>query len=254
MRYFIQLAYNGKLYHGWQKQPNAHSIQGELENKLAILLKAPTEIIGCGRTDTGVHAKDYYAHFESEIELDTAALVYKLNGILPKDIVVHTVFPVAADLHTRFDAKLREYEYWIATKPTPFYNELSFLYTKELDVLAMNEAAALLLSYTDFECFSKVHTDVKTFNCNISFAKWEWKEKEQLVFTIRADRFLRNMVRAIVGTLLEIGKGKLNLTDFQKILESKNRSEAGASVPAHGLFLTKVEYAFPHFKKDDSGL
>ncbi|MCF8254968.1 MAG: tRNA pseudouridine(38-40) synthase TruA [Bacteroidia bacterium] len=247
MRYFIELAYNGKNYHGWQKQPNATSVQETLESKLSILLKEEIDVIGCGRTDTGVHAKNYFLHFETEAIFDTERLNFQLNSILPKDITIFSIFRVEPNFHARFDATEREYEYWISTKPDPFHFELSLLYTKPLDIEAMNETAKLLLSHSDFECFSKVHTDVKTFICNVTYAKWELRENGKLVFTIRADRFLRNMVRAIVGTLLEVGKGKINQEDFKQILQSKNRSEAGMSVAAHGLFLTKISY--PDFKK-----
>ncbi|MDZ4667145.1 MAG: tRNA pseudouridine(38-40) synthase TruA [bacterium] len=242
MRYFIKLAYNGKNYHGWQKQPNAHSVQGEIESKLSILLKENIEITGCGRTDTGVHAKAYFLHFELDRTIDTKKLGTQLNSILPRDISIYEVYEVDNGLHARFSASSREYEYWISTRPDPFAHELSLLCTTELNLAAMNEAAAILLKHTDFECFSKVHTDVKTFNCQITHAQWEIQPNHKLVFTIRADRFLRNMVRAIVGTLLNVGKGKISAADVTQILQSKNRSEAGESVAAHGLFLTKITY------------
>ncbi|MBC7382793.1 MAG: tRNA pseudouridine(38-40) synthase TruA [Bacteroidia bacterium] len=244
MRYFIQLAYNGKNYHGWQKQINAHSVQTEIESKLEILLKEKIELVGCGRTDTGVHAKQFYAHFDSEINADEAKICRHLNAMLPKDIVIRQIFPVQPEHHARFSATYREYEYWISTEPTPFLNELSSLFIKPPDVDAMNNAALLLLIQTDFECFSKVHTDVNTFNCKVTKAVWENRENNMLVFTIRADRFLRNMVRAIVGTLLDIGYHKTDEEKFEKILSGKKRSEAGFSVPAHGLFLTRVGYDF----------
>jgi tRNA pseudouridine38-40 synthase len=242
MRYFIELAYNGKNYHGWQKQPNAPSVQGQIESKLSILLKKEIEVVGCGRTDTGVHAKQYFLHIELDQPIDTVKLCYQLNSILPKDISVYRIFEVAEAAHVRFSASAREYEYWISTRPDPFANELSLLCSTPLNLPAMNEAAKLLLAHTDFECFSKVHTDVKTFNCQITKAYWEERPNYKLVFTIAADRFLRNMVRAIVGTLLNVGKGKINITDVQVILKSKNRGEAGESVAAHGLFLTKISY------------
>ncbi len=242
MRYFIQLAYNGKNYHGWQKQLNAHSVQSEIENKLALLIKPEVELLGCGRTDTGVHAKQFYAHFDTENIFEPEKVCMQLNAMLPKDIVINAIFSVQPEKHARFSATYREYEYWISTKPNPFLFELSALFTKPLDVEAMNSAAQLLLNHTDFECFSKVHTDVKTFNCKISSAYWELRADHMLVFTIRADRFLRNMVRAIVGTLLDIGYHKINEAQFVRILESKSRSEAGFSVTAQGLFLTKVGY------------
>ncbi|MDP3928302.1 MAG: tRNA pseudouridine(38-40) synthase TruA [Bacteroidota bacterium] len=244
MRYFIHLAYLGKNYHGWQKQPNAASVQEELENKLSILLKESIEVVGCGRTDTGVHAKQYYLHVDLVQPIDTEKIGFQLNAILPKDIAVYEVFEVAENLHARFSAINRSYEYWISTKPNPFANELSFLYTKPLDIKAMNEAAQLLLKHRDFECFCKVHTDVKTFICEIQTAYWEEKPEGFLVFHITANRFLRNMVRAIVGTLLDVGKGKLSTPEFEQILNSKNRGEAGMSVAANGLFLSNVSYPF----------
>lgn len=242
MRYAIHLAYNGKNYHGWQIQPNAKSIQGELQEKLHILTKEPIEIIGCGRTDTGVHAKNYFAHFDAESELDYEKLKFRLNAILPFDLSIFEIAKVEPSFHARFDALERAYEYVISTKPNPFLFDFSLLYTKTLDIDKMNEAANLILSHTDFECFSKVHTDVKTFNCKVVAAKWVQTENNKLIFTIKADRFLRNMVRAIVGTLIEVGSGKKNLSDFKAILESKDRCEAGHSVAAKGLFLTEVHY------------
>lgn len=249
MRYFIELAYNGKNYHGWQKQPNAMSVQEMLEAKLSTLLRKETEVVGCGRTDTGVHAKQYMAHFEYEEALESKEFCYKLNAMLPKDIAIYKVFEVSEKLHARFDASMREYEYHICTKPTPFLNELAWVYTRDLDIALMNEAAATLLGHTDFECFSKVHTDVKTFNCAISHAGWTIREDGMLVFTIRADRFLRNMVRAIVGTLVNVGKGKTSLAQFEEILRSKNRSEAGESVPACGLYLTQIHYPYEKYNQ-----
>lgn len=254
MRYFIQLSYDGTNYHGWQVQDNALSVQGETEKALAVVTRETIELVGAGRTDTGVHASFYIAHFDSNREnLSDGNLVFKLNCLLPSDIAIQKIFPVRPDAHARFDATYREYKYFLSRNKDPFSFRYAEKENRPLDLLRMNEAALILFEYQDFTSFSKLGSDVKTNNCLIYKALWE-EVGSQLVFTIRADRFLRNMVRAIVGTLLEIGKGKLNLTDFQKILESKNRSEAGASVPAHGLFLTKVEYSFPHFKKDDSGL
>ena len=242
MRYFVHLAYHGKNYHGWQKQPNASSVQEEIEKKISILLSEPTEVVGCGRTDTGVHARSYYLHFDAHKTLDPIQFAYKLNALLPKDISIYEVFEVQEEAHARFDAISRSYEYHIHTLPNPFTHELSLLYAHTLDVAAMNEAAALLLTHTDFECFSKVHTDVKTFNCKITHAHWEYITPQQLVFSITADRFLRNMVRAIVGTLLDVGKGKISVQTVTEILASKNRSKAGESVAAHGLFLTEIIY------------
>lgn len=242
MRYFIELAYNGKNYHGWQAQPNAHSVQTEIQQKLEILFKFPVEITGCGRTDTGVHASQYFAHMDLNEAIDAGKIAFQLNALLPKDIAVYRIFEVDPNLHARYDAIEREYKYYLCTRPNPFLHELSWLYTKPLDIEAMNAAADIIKSHEDFECFSKVHTDVKTFLCKINYAQWSMEENHMLVFTVRANRFLRNMVRAIVGTLVDVGKGKLSLEDVKTILESKNRSEAGQSVLAQGLFLTKVSY------------
>jgi len=240
-RYKIELAYNGTNFHGWQKQLNANTVQQELEEKLGILLKKPIETLGCGRTDTGVHAKQFFAHFDFEEEFDMAKLVYKLNRITSLAIAIKNIESVDNTFNARFDAKWREYEYIISTKPNPFFNEFSWYNATALDVDSMNEAAQLLLNYTNFECFSKVHTQVNNFNCTLTEAYWR-KEGDLLIFTIKANRFLRNMVRAIVGTLIKVGSHELDLDGLKRILDSKNRSEAGMSVPAHGLFLTKVIY------------
>jgi len=242
MRYFIELAFHGQNYHGWQIQENALTVQAIIEQKLAILFKQSIEITGCGRTDTGVHASQYFAHFDFENEIDSKQTSYQLNAILPGDIVIKRLIPVAPNLHARFDATSRTYQYVIRTKPSPFERDLSWTYTPKLDIDAMNEAAALLLEHQNFECFSKVKTQVKTFDCDVTFAKWELKDKDKLVFEISANRFLRNMVRAIVGTLIEVGLGKMDKEGFLSILESKNRSMAGQSVPAQALFLTQITY------------
>ncbi len=242
MRYFIELAFHGQAYHGWQIQDNASSVQATIEDKLAVLLKSPTSITGCGRTDTGVHASQYFAHFDIDFEIETSQISYQLNALLPADIVIQRIILVTPTLHARFDAIARTYNYIIATKPTPFERDLCWIYTPQLNVNAMNEAAKLLLEYTNFECFSKVKTQVKTFDCNISHALWLQKPGDKLVFEITANRFLRNMVRAIVGTLVDVGLGKINTSDFRAILESKNRSKAGQSVPPQGLFLTQINY------------
>lgn len=241
VRYFIELAYKGTNYHGWQSQPDANSVQETINNGLSVLLKAPINIVGAGRTDTGVHAKQMYAHFDSENEFDTPQLVHKLNSFLPKDIVIFDIFQVAAEVHARFDAFKRTYEYQIHTRKDAFENDGSYQYQLPLDIIKMNQACELLFIHNDFECFSKVNTDVHTFNCVIFEANWK-QEGSNIVFTITADRFLRNMVRAIVGTMINIGNGKISLADFEKIIESKDRSQAGFSVPAHGLYLTKIEY------------
>ena len=241
MRYFIELAYKGTNYHGWQYQPGADSVQETLNKALSLLLKTEIEIVGAGRTDTGVHAKQMFAHFDYETEIDAPQLVHKLNSYLPKDIVVYNILNVPDESHARFDALKRTYEYHIHTTKDAFENEGSYQYQLPLDIDKMNQACQLLFKYNDFECFSKVNTDVRTFNCVIFEAHWQ-QDRNKLVFTIAADRFLRNMVRAIVGTMINIGTGKISLEDFEKIIESKDRSQAGFSAPAHGLYLTKIEY------------
>lgn len=247
LRYFIELAYKGTNYHGWQYQPNAASVQETLNKALSMLLKTDIDIVGAGRTDTGVHAKQMFAHFDSETEIDTTHLVQKLNSFLPKDIVIFNILKVADEAHARFDATKRTYEYHIHMTKDAFANDDSWLYQSPLDLDKMNQACQLLFKYNDFECFSKTNTDVRTFNCVIFEADWKQVDNK-IVFTISADRFLRNMVRAIVGTMINIGTAKINGTDFEKIIESKDRSEAGFSVPAHGLYLTKIEYQKNYFK------
>ncbi len=243
LRYFIQLAYNGTHYHGWQYQPNASSVQETLNKAFSVVLNTEINLMGAGRTDTGVHAKEMYAHFDLDMPFDIPNLVHKLNSYLPKDIVIYAVFPVSDEAHTRFDATKRTYEYHINTFKNPFSQEQSWYFHQPLDVKLMNEAAQLLLNHTDFQCFSKVNTDVNTFDCTVFEAYWK-QEKDSLIFTISANRFLRNMVRAIVGTLVNIGLHKITLADFEAIIESKNRDKAGFSVPAHGLYLTKIEYDY----------
>ncbi|QBZ98460.1 tRNA pseudouridine(38-40) synthase TruA [Flavobacterium sangjuense] len=243
MRYFIELAYKGTNYHGWQYQPDADSVQETLNKALSLLLKTDIDIVGAGRTDTGVHAKQMFAHFDFESEIDTAQLVHKLNSFLPKDIAVFNILKVPDEAHARFDATKRTYEYHIHTIKDVFENDGSYQFQLSLDVDKMNEACQILFKHNDFECFSKVNTDVHTFNCVIFEANWN-QNGNKLVFTISADRFLRNMVRAIVGTMINIGTGKISLADFEKIIDSKDRSQAGFSVPAHGLYLTKIEYEY----------
>lgn len=243
MRYFIKLAYNGTHYHGWQYQPNAASVQETMNKAFSVLLNTTINLMGAGRTDTGVHAKEMYAHFDFETPLDIPSLMHKLNSYLPKDIVVYDIIPVHNEAHTRFDATKRTYEYHINTFKDVFSQEQSWYFHQKLDIDLMNEAAQILLNHTDFQCFSKVNTDVNTFDCTIFEACWK-QEKDNLIFTISANRFLRNMVRAIVGTLVNIGLHKITLADFTAIIESKNRDKAGFSVPAHGLYLTKIEYDY----------
>lgn len=243
MRYFIELAYKGTRYHGWQYQPDAVSVQETLNKALSVLLKKEIDVVGAGRTDTGVHAKKMYAHFDFETEIDAPKLVYKLNSFLPKDIVVFNLIQVHDDAHARFDATKRTYEYHIHTFKDAFETDGSWLHQLPLDVDKMNEACQILFKHNDFECFSKTHSDVRTFNCVIFEAHWQ-QEGNKLVFTIAADRFLRNMVRAIVGTMINVGLGKITLSDFEAIIESKDRGKAGFSVPAHGLYLTQIEYDY----------
>jgi tRNA pseudouridine38-40 synthase len=242
-RYFIFLQYKGSHYHGWQNQPNAITVQQVLEEKLSILLKEKVETTGCGRTDTGVHAKEFVAHFDTESTLPKLVehFLYKINCLLPGDISVYNLIEVTPQAHARFDAISRTYEYYITTSKDPFNTEFAFFYPWSLNIELMNKAAGILLQYTDFTSFSKLHTDVKTNNCKISEACWK-VNGNKLVFTITADRFLRNMVRAIVGTLIDVGKEKIDLSQFCNILDSKNRSYAGVSVPPQGLFLTKILY------------
>lgn len=241
LRYFIELSYNGTAYHGWQNQPNAITVQEMLEKALSTILGKTIEIIGAGRTDTGVHATQMFAHFDSETILDTGNLSYRLNSFLPHDIAIHQIFRVKEDAHARFDATKRSYLYRIALKKNPFSIESAYFFRHNLNVEVMNEACKILFDYRDFQCFSKSNTDVKTYHCSIENAVWK-QVGEELHFEISADRFLRNMVRAIVGTMIEIGWGRLQVADLHNIIKSKSRSQAGYSVPAHGLYLTQVEY------------
>ncbi len=241
MRYFIEIAYKGKNYFGWQRQPTEISVQQVLEETLSTLLRTEIKITGAGRTDTGVHAKQLFAHFDFELIENIPAFIFRLNSFLPKDVSIKNIFKVNADSHARFDAVEREYEYIVSLEKDPFSQDFAFQINKTPNVALMNQAAEMLLHHNDFQCFSRSKTDVKTYNCTIVKANWE-TQKNTLIFTIAADRFLRNMVRAIVGTLLDVGYKKTSLEDFQAILNSKNRGEAGASAPAHGLYLTKVIY------------
>ena len=241
MRYFLELSYNGKDYHGWQIQPDAISVQEVLENAMSTLLKTKIALVGAGRTDTGVHAKQMYAHFDVDETLDDQNLVYKLNSFLPKDIAVHTVFEVKPEAHARFDALSRTYLYRIALTKDVFNFDAVYLIKQDLDVDEMNKATKILFEYKDFQCFSKTHTDVKTYICDIMKAEWT-RVGHELHFVIQADRFLRNMVRAIVGTLVNVGLHKIKAEDVHRIIASKDRGEAGYSVPAQGLYLTQIDY------------
>ncbi|KAB1157635.1 tRNA pseudouridine(38-40) synthase TruA [Flavobacterium luteum] len=243
MRYFIKFSYKGTNYHGWQSQPNASSVQETLNKALSVVLHSEINLMGAGRTDTGVHAKEMYAHFDLETTIDSLKTIHKLNSYLPSDIAIFDIILVKDEAHARFDATKRTYEYHIHSFKNVFLEEQSWYYKKELDVNLMNEAAMILLKHDDFQCFSKVNTEVNTFNCKITEAFWQ-KKNNQYVFTISANRFLRNMVRAIVGTLIKVGLHQITLTEFNAIIESKSRNEAGFSVPAHGLYLTKIEYDY----------
>lgn len=247
MRYFLEIAYNGKNYSGWQIQPNAPSIQETLTNALSTILREELNIVGAGRTDAGVHASQLFVHFDVDEELDEE-LVQKLNSFLPDDIVVKNLFLVSDEAHARFDAVSRSYEYRILLGRDPFTLDTTWqLYYQQLDVDMMNKATAELFNYTNFKSFSKSKTDVKTYNCKVIRAKWIL-DNNLLTFHISADRFLRNMVRAIVGTLIEVGLGKKTVEDFRKIIESEDRSKAGFSVPPQGLFLVKVAYPEKNLK------
>tara|TARA_R110002012_G_scaffold37798_2_gene105656 strand:- start:54388 stop:55131 length:744 start_codon:yes stop_codon:yes gene_type:complete len=241
VRYFIEIAYNGKNYFGWQRQPEQITVQQILEETISTLLRAEIKITGAGRTDTGVHAKQLFAHFDFDEIENFDEFIFRMNSFLPKDISVKNIFEVKDNKHARFDAVEREYEYVISLGKDPFSQDFTFQIHNVPNVALMNQAAEMLLAHRDFQCFSRSKTDVKTYNCTIVKAFWEAKDN-RLIFTIAADRFLRNMVRAIVGTLLDVGYGKTTLEDFKAILKSKSREEAGASAPAHGLYLTKVIY------------
>jgi len=243
LRYFIEFAYRGTRYHGWQYQPNALSVQEVLTKAMNILFCDDFDLVAAGRTDAGVHASSMYAHFDTEQEFNAAQMIQKLNSFLPEDITVYRFFDVSDQAHARFDAVSRSYEYHIHTFKNSFLKGLSWYHFRPLDIEKMNQAAKILLEYEDFECFSKAHTDVFSFDCTISNAHWEQKN-DCLIFHITANRFLRNMVRAIVGTLIYVGSGKIAVEDVRKIIQSKDRGKAGFSVPAHGLYLTRVVYPY----------
>lgn len=246
MRYFIELSYDGAAYCGWQRQPDAPTVQQTLEKSLSTLLREEVEVVGAGRTDTGVNASYYVAHFDSESGVkDCSQLVYKLNLILPHDIAVKRVRTVHAQAHARFDAVEREYTYYISQRKNPFRRFSAWQYYVPLDVERMNEAAATLLEYDDFTSFAKLNSNNKTNICNVIKVEWhraEW-DNDLLVFTIRADRFLRNMIRAIVGTLVDVGRGRYTVEEFRDILHSRDLSRSSAGAPAVGLFLSDVKYS-----------
>lgn len=230
------------MYHGWQVQPRENSVQATVESALSILLKDKISVVGCGRTDAGVHAEQFFLHFDALKEIDEKKLKRRLNSYLPADIAVYSIIKVKQDAHARFHAVSRSYQYRISMEKNVFLSHLTLqLMQAELDVEKMNEAAQLLMKHEDFKCFSRSKTDVKTYLCDISEAFWKWEGKE-LIFQISANRFLRNMVRAVVGTLLEVGKHKMSISEFEDVIKSRDRTRAGASVKAKGLFLTKVDY------------
>ncbi|MBQ8603104.1 MAG: tRNA pseudouridine(38-40) synthase TruA [Bacteroides sp.] len=243
MRYFIYLAYDGTHYHGWQVQPNGESVQGTLMKAMGTFLRKEIEVVGAGRTDAGVHARLMVAHFDYYDEpLDVQLVKDKLNRLLPPDIAVYEVKPVKPEAHARFDATYRTYKYYVTTRKDPFNRHYAWRLFNDLDFARMNEAAKILFDYIDFTSFSKLHTDVKTNNCKMMHAEWTQVGEYEWVFTIQADRFLRNMVRAVVGTLVEVGRGKMTLEGFRQVIEKKDRCSAGNSVPGHALFLVDVGY------------
>ena len=245
-RYFISISYDGTAYHGWQVQPNGHSVQAELQRCLSTLLREEIAVTGAGRTDAGVHARCMVAHFDFEQPIDEGQLTYKLNRILPRDISVQKVWEVPNDLHARFSAVSRTYHYYIHTQKDPFLRSYSCELHYSLDFAKMNEAAACLLQYEDFGAFCKSHADVKTTLCQVTQARWVQQSSYSWYFEISANRFLRNMVRAVVGTLIDVGRGRLTVEDFCKVVEGKKRTDAGESMPAHALFLEDVSYGAIH--------
>lgn len=241
-RYFIYLKYDGTNYHGWQIQPNGNSVQAELERGLTMLLRKETHIVGAGRTDTGVHARMMVAHFDTDSEVDCGQLVYRLNKIVPRDISVDSVVPVDTDMHARFSARARTYYYYIYKAKNPFLRHYAWQVRYDLDFDAMNAAASLLLDVKDFGAFCKSGSDVKTTLCDVTEAYWKDNGDGSYCFVITANRFLRNMVRAVVGTLMEVGRHRITIDDFRKIIEGGRRTDAGESVPGHALFLERIEY------------
>jgi len=252
-RYFIKLAYNGSRFLGWQIQRQGPTVQEVVNDALSKIFRSDFNVVGCGRTDTGVHAREFYAHFDLPYYLEPSAAVQqliKLNGLLPNDIFIFKLLPVRQDAHARFSATRRTYKYQISTRKDPFLNEYAYIYRSKLDLKKMNEAAKILFEYVDFTSFSKVNTQVRTNNCQIYEASWV-EIDNLLIFTITADRFLRNMVRAIVGTFLDVGRGKLSVKGLREVIEGRDRSLAGYSVPPHGLYLQSVEYPEDIFLSGD---
>lgn len=243
MRYFIHLAYDGTRYHGWQIQPNGISVEGEIERCLSILMRQPVDIVGAGRTDAGVHARHMVAHFDVPVSVNVIVnLAYRLNRMLPPDICIYKIENVTDDMHARFSATMRTYHYYVSTQRDPFNRQYSWLCHYDLDFALMNEAASLLTQYEDFACFCKSHTDVKTTLCKVTEAKWIQTSESQWYFRISANRFLRNMVRAVVGTLVEVGRHRMTIDQFREVIEGKKRTQAGESMPANALFLEEVKY------------
>ena len=241
-RYFIYFSYDGTAYHGWQIQPNANSVQAEMQRAMSLLLRHPVELVGAGRTDTGVHARTMVAHFDVDTPIDAVQLTYKLNRVLPFDITINAIKAVDADMHARFSATKRTYHYYIHLDRDPFCRAYSYALHQAPDFQLMNEAAEILLSHKDFGAFCKSHSDAKTTLCEVYEARWIKLSDTKWHFRISANRFLRNMVRAIVGTLLDVGWHKITLEQFVDILHSKSRQQAGESVPGHALFLEDVQY------------
>jgi len=238
----MEMAYNGHKYHGWQVQPNAISVQEVINDALHKALREEINVVGAGRTDTGVHASYFVAHFDSDLEIQSVDdTLHRLNRILRNDVVVYSLFQVNDDAHSRFDAKSRTYHYYLKIKKSPFFNDISYRPPYQINIDKMNEASDILFEYHDFTSFSKLHTDTKTNNCQMMLAKWV-QQDDILIFVVKADRFLRNMVRAIVGTLLEVGRGRMTVNEFRQVIEAKDRSLAGTSVPPQALFLVDVEY------------
>ena len=242
MRYFVTLGYDGTSFHGWQVQPNGCSVQEELQKALSTLLRQPVATVGAGRTDAGVHARKMVAHFDIDAPVDCAQLAYRLNRMVPRSMAVYKVEPVGDDMHARFSARKRTYRYFLHTRKDPFLRHYSCEMHFDLDFLKMNEAAAILMQYSDFGAFCKSHSDVKTTICRVMYAQWHQMSPTEWYFEISADRFLRNMVRAVVGTLVDVGRGRLTLDEFRSVIEGRKRTAAGESMPANALFLEDVEY------------
>lgn len=244
-RYFIKLGYRGAPFHGWQMQPNAISVQEEVEKALTTVLRVPVSVVGAGRTDTGVNARVMYAHFDYDGVLpEKGRLLVSLNRLVGRDIAIHDIIPVADDSHARFDATERTYKYFVAFEKTPFFYPLSWHCPHGLDIDKMNEAAKLLLETEDFTSFAKLHSDAKTNICKVTQAEWNMENEDIAVFTISADRFLRNMVRAVVGTLVDVGRGKMTLEEFREVINRKDRCAAGQSMPGEALFLWDIKYNY----------